>query len=524
MPPAALTLASLVDHARANGGAGIRYNVGADWKTKTFREFANDVDDFANALTRMGVGPRQRVGIMSENRYEWVVCDLAVQQLGCVSVCFPVEEMAARPLSELADTYGLALLVTSARALFRRRPEHWVLNLDGVTTGVSARAVPPLDPEGVCSLAFSSGTAGRLKCLRMAARGAEATIELAARRWGLRSDDRTLIALPLSTFQQRLIVYASIWLGSTMVLTDSPKLFAAIQEGAPTVVIGPPALYQVFEARFNALPAPVRAALRAAAAWARLLPLRVLRGRALKRLFRPFYAALGGAPRVLITGSAPSRRSTLLFFRLVGLPLLEAYGITEGGVIAANAPDGCRLGSVGRPLEAGTVRLAADGEVLFRPRFPQSVGYVDDASEQASTFLTDGSIATGDLGRFDDDGFLYLIGRKRDTIVTRAGYKFHPAPIEAQAAATPGVGRAVIIGGGDLDLCCLVVEPEQAGDEARRRELERRMKARVADLNRTLPGPARLARVVVATERFSVENGLLTRNLKVDRQAVARKF
>src|SRR6185312_6754235 len=262
--------------------------------------------DFANALTRMGVGPRQRVGIMSENRYEWVVCDLAVQQLGCVSVCFPVEEMAARPLSELADTYGLALLVTSARALFRRRPEHWVLNLDGVTTGVSARAVPPLDPEGVCSLAFSSGTAGRLKCLRMAARGAEATIELAARRWGLRSDDRTLIALPLSTFQQRLIVYASIWLGSTMILTDSPKLFAAIQEGAPTVVIGPPALYQVFEARFNALPAPVRAALRAAAAWARLLPLRVLRGRALKRLFRPFYAALGGAPRVLITASAPS--------------------------------------------------------------------------------------------------------------------------------------------------------------------------------------------------------------------------
>jgi long-subunit acyl-CoA synthetase (AMP-forming) len=222
----------------------------------------------------------------------------------------------------------------------------------------------------------------------------------------------------------------------------------------------------------------------------------------------------------MFTGSAPVPPRVVTTFQQLGMPLFEIYGSTESGYIAFNLPDAHRTGAAGRPVAGVDISLGDDGEVLVRTKHPQARGYVFDGVEtEASVFRPDGTIATGDLGRLDRSGFLHLIGRKKNVIITRSGVKINPEEIEEEIEKSCRITRAVVVPlneSGSLG-CAVWLDEWQSTD--RISEVE----ALIYAANGKRDPAHRIANVVFRPEtELSVESGLLTRNLKVDRGAVTR--
>jgi long-subunit acyl-CoA synthetase (AMP-forming) len=486
-----------------------------------------DIRTAARELAEAGVEPRMRIGLLGENSYEWIVCDLALLSLGAIVITFPTEEYRDASAERLQAEFALHGLLLSGRERARRdEPSHpWAGSIAVAGIGLEPLSSAELEedpehPEDVFTMAFSSGTSGRLKCIMLGRRGTEDLVAAYHAAFPFRPDDAILIVLPLSAFQQRLMIYTAIWHGFDMHLVSLPQLMRGLQEMRPTILAGPPVFYETLENRFRNLPGLKRRLLLAAGHALRLLPRRPREALA-RRVFSPFYRAYGGRMRLMLTGSAPSRLSTLRLYRLLCMPLVQAYGLTETGFISWNLPDRNRLGSVGKLVFPGTVTLREDGEIVVRYPNTQSHGYFGVApEEEAKTFLPDGAIATGDIGRFDEDGFLYIEGRKKEILITRGGYKLQPEPLEQALADHAMVDRAVVVGGEELPTLAAVVSLRPGASE---RE-EKDVRALFARLNKGLPSAARVDRILFTDEQFTVENGLLTRNLKVDRRAIVARF
>lgn len=478
-----------------------------DGRTTTRVPFAQLREDVLRARERLrglGLEPGACVGLLGENCYAWVVYDLAVLSLECIVVAFP-EAMGTTSAEALADAHELSLLLVTRGA--KREPElAWVIAIDE-DAAPGARVRAPGEERGLrrrlrgtdaCTVIFSSGTSGQLKALLLSGAGVDVTIDVLARDWQLGPDDGILVALPLSIFQQRLMVYAALRSDTEILLTDSRNLFRSFKALRPTFVLGPPALFETLENRFHAGPADLRAAVR---------------------------EAFGGRVRALLTGSAPSKPSTLALFEAAELPLYQAYGLAEVGFIAWNRPGQDRALSVGRPITPGSVSIADDGEIILRVPHPQALGYFGvDPAEEAQTFLPDGRIATGDLGYIDDDGYLFLTGRKKNLILLQSGEKIHPESLERELATPVGVERVVVIGGGELPWLVAIVAIEPDTSEAEEARIRAELQAAIDALHQRVEGAPRIERFLVTRTAFRPETGLVTRNLKLDRRAIQRHF
>jgi long-subunit acyl-CoA synthetase (AMP-forming) len=478
-------------------------------------------------LKAWGVGEGMRVGILATNAYEWVVYDLALLQLKCTSVAFP-DEFGSKSSGELVEAYDLGLLLLLKRDQWPAvKPGPWTAYMDAENPpGMRARpvAAPGASGEFIPSLTFSSGTSGKIKCLVTNLRGAEETIANFYRLFNIGSGDSFLVFLPLSSFQQRLMIYAGLYYGFDLLLVNPSQVFSAFKDFRPTLCLAPPLLYETIHARFTkavrGLPAPKRLMLRGLSSLADFVPLPPLRERLLRLCYGQIYDSLGGRIRLMWTGMAPIKRATLDFFALMRLPVYEAYGLTECGAITSNTPAHNRRGSVGRPLVEGSVTLADDGEIIVRHEHLQTVGYLYcDPSEEAQTYIAPGTIATGDVGRFDRDGFLYLVGRKKELIITGQGYKLHPETLEAKIDRCPEVERSVVFGS-DLPYIVALVSVQEPLTET----VEARVRKHVERINAELPPVGRVVRFHITTEQFTRDNGLMTRNLKLDRRAIFRRF
>jgi acyl carrier protein len=220
------------------------------------------------------------------------------------------------------------------------------------------------------------------------------------------------------------------------------------------------------------------------------------------------------------TGMAPIKNTTLDFFRRLRLPLYEAYGLTECGAITTNTPRHHRRGSVGRPITEGSVLVAADGEIMVRQEHLQTTGYLEcEGDEEARTFVAPHTVATGDIGYFDRDGYLYLKGRKKEIIITEQGYKVHPESLESLIDRCPEVERSVVFGTG-LPYLVALISIQEPQDEA----AAARVGKSIEKINAELPPVSQLVKYFITTEQLTRENGFMTRNLKLDRRAIFRHF
>jgi long-chain acyl-CoA synthetase len=490
---------------------------------KTHADVLRDVRAAQDRLAAWGIRAGMRVGIRAPNSYEWMIHDLALIALRAVSLAF-TDDFVGMPAADLCRKYGLSLLlVSSCESQTMERTEAPVACLDGENGPVAplARGEATSDPDFERPfLIFSSGSAGGVKGLVLNRRGIESSVEGFVQAAGPRHDDCLLLFLPMSNFQQRMMYYAALWYGFDIIVTDPPHVFRALKELHPTMLVAPPALYEAFEARFASLPGWKRRSAEITAEIIGRLPVRRVRKNLARVVFKDAYDALGGRMRFLVTGMAPTRHSTLRLFERMQLPMAETYGLIECGSISLSVEPNKRLASVGRLLPGVEVQIAEDGELIVRREPTLAFGYFECANGEAErTFLGGNRIATGDIGRFDEDGYLYLTGRKKEIIFTAGGEKIHPEVVEAEIDACPDVAKSVVFRAPDAATLTAVIVPRNPEDSAAKRRIERfvdQMNGHAVERD--------VGAVLFAPEPFSRENGFLRPNLKPDRRRIAQHY
>ena len=492
--------------------------------TKTFAEVYADVITACEKLSAMGVRPGMRVGIKAPNCYAWIVYDLALIELRAVSMAF-TDDFSQTRATELFEKYSLSLLLVGHGSVQEDEVGSLpIMHLDGddhEIRPIEAKVNRPPDENFITpALIFSSGSAGGLKGLVLNRFGIEASVDAFARAVRPMPRDLLLLFLPMSNYQQRMMYYAAFWYGFDVIVTDPTQLFRALKTLSPTILIAPPALYEAVETQYHSQPVWKLRLAEAAGNFVLLLPHRGLRRAVARVIFKPAHEMFGDEMRFMVTGMAPIKRSALKLFERMQLPVFETYGLIECGSISLNLPGAARTGSVGRLLPGVDVEIAADGEIIARREPPIALGYFECAEgENERTFLGGNRIATGDIGYLDDAGYLYLVGRKKEVIITSGGEKVHPEVLESEIDACPDVSKAVVLPGAGSSPLTAVVLPKDPQDASARGRIEHFV--RKLQSGRTSPGVGKL---VFTDMRFSTENGFLRPNLKLDRRRIARHF
>jgi long-chain acyl-CoA synthetase len=468
-----------------------------DWSTA---DFVRDVRLLGLGLEALGIGPGDRVAIVSDSRPEWLLADLAILSIGAVSVPiyatlaatqagYIVKDCAARvaiaaDAAQLAKLQSLGHMATSLESLVVFDPPADGLSEESHRSVLTFRALigrgrdrlaadPTLAqrfdaraasilPETLATLIYTSGTTGEPKGVMLThgniASNVNAIHELLAKG----PDDVALSFLPLSHSFERTVVYSYLTDGVTVVFAESMDTLARdLAFTRPTMMTGVPRVYEKIQARVleavkkgsalrrwlfaNALRRALARVRRAQSSGASARP-QGLADTLLDRLvFGKVRARTGGRLRILVSGSAPLSASVAEFFAAAGLPIVEGYGLTETSpVVTVNPPASPRFGTVGKAIPGVDVRIAPDGEILARgPNIMK--GYWNKPEETAAV-LTDGWFHTGDVGELSPDGYLKITDRKKDLLVTSGGKKVAPQPIEARLKANPLVAEAMLIG------------------------------------------------------------------------------
>lgn len=551
------------------------------------REFAADVERASLGLAGAGIEPGDRVAILSENRYEWAVADLAILTASAVTVpVYPT--LTPRQIEYVLRHSG-------ARALFvsDRRQLETIAGLEPpasrIETVVVFDPIPPgapnvehlpletllargeerrrsapgehreraarVGPDDLATIVYTSGTSGTPKGVMLTHRNIVSNAEACLERLSVTAEDICLSFLPLSHVLERTGgQFAMLRAGATIAYTESiGRVLQNLAQVRPTMLIAVPRFYertvQRIDDKIRSSP-PVRRRL---FLWARRTGLaragRALAGRRVPwplelryrladaLVFRKVRAQFGGRIRFLVSGGAPLSREIAEFFFALGLPVLEGYGLTETApVLTVNTLDAPRLGTAGRPLRDVEIAIADDGEILARgPNV--MIGYHGD-EEATRAVIRDGWLHTGDIGHLDPDGFLVITDRKKDLIVTASGKNVAPQPVETRIKTSSFVAEAVLVGDGRRFIAALLFPDFMAlegwaaehGIRASRAELARDERVRalfqneIARVNADLAGFEQIRRFALVPDELSVSGGELTPTLKVKRTVIAERY
>lgn len=505
------------------------------YRSLTWHEVHCDVRRYVANLIRLGVQQGDRVVQFAENRYEWILADLAMHILGVIHVPVHSTLSGAQVVEQAADSGATVLLISTSELLaklagsstplpdsvavhsyeqlgdFRGQP---VALFDSPDVALSAAEVMEatiadrLTLDSYATILYTSGTTGEPKGVVLSQGNLVSNSVGANNAIGQRPSDLRLNFLPLShIFARTCDLYSWLVGGSQLALAESrDTVIQDAQSIHPTVVNAVPYFY------------------------ARIQKALVEKGAenapgALKSL-------LGGRVRLCCSGGAPLTTQLYDFFKSQGLPLLQGYGLTESSpVISVSSISSDRRGSVGRPIEDVEVKIADDGEVLTRGPHVM-VGYWrnEPATREA---IRDGWLHTGDLGRVDEDGFLYITGRKKELIVTATGKNVAPSYLEALLVEDPLIAQAIVIGDDRKFLTALIVPDVAALKNAlsvevlpdlNGSEIQTLMHQRITSRLTEVAKHEQIGKFTVLPRAFSVEDGELTAKLSLRRKIIEANF
>lgn len=547
------------------------------WTDVTCAEAAGQIRSVALGLIAEGIQPGDRVAILSATRYEWPIIDFAILSVGAVTVPiyetssaeqvrFVLDNSAAKII--FAESDGHAETVEQLRG---QLPElRKVLRIDGTgTPALEAMAeagkstdTAELDKRlaGIRSadpatLIYTSGTTGQPKGCQLThsnllyeIRGAKACFPTE-----LAPGERMLVFLPLAHVLARAITIAAFTNKVTLGFTsDIKNLVPTFGVFKPTLVVSVP---RVFEKVYNTADQNARndgkgkifsIAADTAIEWSKAqdtggagLLLRAKHALFDKLVYGKLRAALGGECRAAISGGAPLGARLGHFYRGVGLSIYEGYGLTEtSAAITVNRVNELKVGSVGKLMPGNSMRIAEDGELLVKGGVVFS-GYWGNESETNAVF-TDGWFHTGDLGAIDEDGFLTIVGRKKEIIVTAGGKNVAPALLEDRLRAHPLISQAMAVGDQQPFIAALItIDPEafpgwkqrngkdagaSVGDLADDPDLLAEIDLAVKEANQAVSHAESIRKFRILPVDFTEDTGELTPTLKVKRKVVAEKF
>jgi len=554
-----------------------RFLVDGEWRQRSFVELHDVVAAIARVLHEGGVRPGMRVALLCATRPEWTICDLAITRLG--AVCVPIYPTSSTGQIQwvLRDSAATAVVAETAQHLeqiAQLRDELPDLRLvwgieafstlgaaladltaaPGPTAGAST-GLPQVeaDPDEVFTIVYTSGTTGNPKGCMFTHANVSTIVATLQRMTETAPVDVLFAYLPLAHLLTRMLQVYALHTGAAIAYSSGNirAILGELAEVAPTHL---PSVPTLFEKIYSVVTAQITAEGnidRAGLAGLVELGLRVRNARdhggtlteedarrfaeADERLFAPVRAAFGGRLKAALTGAAPIAANILEFFFAAGVPIFEAYGMTEStAIISANTPGAWRAGTVGRPVPGVDVRIAEDGEVCARSAgvFP---GYWHNEAATAQT-IVDGWLHTGDLGALDADGFLQITGRKKDMIITSAGKNITPANLENDLRQSSRIAEAVMLGDHrPYPVALIVLEPEQLAvwaehgetdDDAwvRDEELHGILAVEIDAVNARYSPPERIRAFAVLPAPFTIESGELTPTFKVRRAVVAQHY
>jgi len=582
------TLASMCRNRVERDGdrAAQRYKANGTWHTLSWRQVGEVVRELATGLLVLGRRKEDAIGILSASRAEWVQADFAIFSAGCRTIpiypTYPpdliqyivndagVKTLFVEDPTQLAKVLevqgkmdGLEQIVVIQG--YEGEPSAQIMTWDGLRRlgrdnlerlkSDLAGRVADVKPQDIATIVYTSGTTGPPKGVVQTHGNHVATLESAAKMSGIEGGDTHLLFLPLAHSFGRLESFIGVHRGLTTAFAENiDKLRDNLPEVKPHFICSVPRVFEKVYAGVLAKAEAGSPVKRKIFHWAvgvgrevsKLQQARkpVPTGLAFKHrlahklVFSKLHAALGGRLRFAVSGGAPLSKEIAEFFHAAGILILEGYGLTETcPSLTFNRLDNFKFGSVGQAQPGIEIKIAPDGEILGRgPNIAK--GYFKKPEATAEVFLPDGWFATGDIGRLDGDGFLYITDRKKDLIVTAGGMNIAPQNIENLLKGDPFISQAMVHGDKrPYPVALLTLNPEElakfAKDQgildtdpaslAKHPKVVERVSRIVEERNGELQSYAKIKKFTILPSDFTVENGLLTPTLKVKRKIITDK-
>jgi len=557
---------------------------GEAYRYLTYDEVWERVRALRKGLAALGVKKGDRIALLSENRPEWALTDLAAHCLGVVAVAIYPTLPTPQVQYLVSDSAARVLVVSTEKQLAKAlqlRPHVRTLEQIVVMDGPAPEGVLTFDevcergkssgirdadldaqaadvsPDDMATLIYTSGTTGDPKGAMLTHTNLLYTGHAALQIVELNENDVFLSFLPLCHIIERVGgYYLPLSIGARIVYSEGVFAIAnEIAEVKPTVFLCVPRLYENVMERILEHAAKLPARRKRVLDWALAVGKECVERKEAGRSIGPILAlkraiadrlalrtirekASGGRARFFVSGGAPLNPVTAAFFEAFGVRILEGYGLTECPVISLNRPDRSRLGTVGPPLPGIEVKIAPDGEILARgPSLMR--GYFGKPEATAETIDEAGWLHTGDVGEMTPDGMLKITDRKKDIIVLANGKNVAPQPIEARLKESPYIAEIVLIGDRQGSLVAIVVPAfdrlrawakqneipaHDMGELTRRAETRKLFKDEIDRLSGDLADFERIKRFSLVEQPFSIETGELTPTLKVKRKIIAQKY
>jgi long-chain acyl-CoA synthetase len=547
--------------------------MGDRWQAVTAKEYEEEIKAVAKGFIAAGVGFGDRVAIMAKTRYEWTVLDFAIWYAGAVPV--PIYETSSAEQVDwiLTDSAAVAIVVETPALAELVQPvmpatckNIWNITYNALATlthegkGVSDDEITKrrekLKPETLATLIYTSGTTGKPKGVQLTHGNFLSecgNVVNGASDLFLKPGGSTLLFLPVAHVFGRMVQIGSITAGLHLAhCSDLTKLPADLASFKPTFVLAVP---RIFEKIYNGAEAKADAAgkgkifhkaAEVAIAYSKALDtkkisplLKLQHGLFDKLVYSKIRAGLGGRVEAAISGGAPLGERLGHFYRGAGVRVLEGYGLTETTAGATlNLTSSHRVGSVGKPIPGTTIKIAEDGEVLIKGPIVMQ-GYWQNDAANKEVFDSNGYFKSGDLGKIDEEGYLSIVGRKKELIVTAGGKNVAPAVLEDRLRSHPLISQCMVVGDNKPFIAALItIDPDaikpwavankkegaSIAELAKDPTLQAVIQTAVDETNKAVSRAESIRKFIILPVDFTIAGGHLTAKLSVKRHVVSQQF
>lgn len=578
-----LCLAAALKHGKQDA---LNHKIGSEWINISAETFVERVRSVALGLAELGIKPGDRIALLSENRPEWSIADLAILSLGAINVPIYTTQAVDQIRFILTDSGARAIFISNRklfnhankalegldfleRIVFFDAPEGQQIErsstLESLEKSGQERSInkpaafgaylKAIRPDDLATIIYTSGTTGEPKGVMLTHANFVSNVLSIVAGLPISATDTALSVLPLSHIFERTGFYIFCYSGVSVYYTASfDQVAENLREVRPTVMTAVPRLFEkvyhrIVKKGFSQKGWKRRVFIRSLEVGQRYAeakdkgkfvgPALAMQQKMANRLvFSKWREGVGGRLRYFVSGGAPLSPALSYAFLAAGIPILQGYGATETCIVSANRPENNQVGSVGVPFEGIEVNIAEDGEILLRgPNVMR--GYYGHPEETAAV-LSDEWFATGDVGHLDKKGRLYITDRKKDLFKLSNGKYVAPQQIESLLKQSEFVSQVVVVGAGRKQPVALIVPEWEAVRQALSAAGEdfpsdrvplasfpaanKLVQRDVALLTRELADYERIRRIALVPDEFTIDRGELTPTLKVKRRVIDQKF
>ena len=561
------------------------YKADGKWINISAQTFVDRVKNVALGLAALGIRPGDRIALLSENRPEWSIVDLAILSLGAINVPIYTTQAVDQIDYILADSGARAMFISNrklfrhAREVLANRPLEHLIFFDSDVAEDIERAIWLSDleqngkqqaterpeafeaylhavrPDDLATIIYTSGTTGEPKGVMLTHNNFMSNVLSIAAGLPIDSNDTALSVLPLSHIFERAGFYVFCYCGLSVYYAASfDQVGENLREVGPTVMTAVPRLFEKVYHRI------IKKGM-AEKGWKRNVftrslevgqrygelkdtrrfispALRLKQSLASRLVFSKWREGVGGRLRYFVSGGAPLSPALSYSYLAAGIPILQGYGATETCIVCANRPGNNHVGSVGVPFEGIEIRIADDGEILVRG--PNVMRGYYGQPEATAAVIKDGWFATGDVGHMDKEGRLYITDRKKDLFKLSNGKYVAPQLIESLLKQSEFVSQVVVVGAGRKQPAALIVPdweslnkalaetgeslPKEKAELSKHPTAVKIVQRDIAALTASLADYERIRRVALLPNEFTIDSGELTPTLKVKRRIIDERF